>query len=308
MFSRDKDWAQVVKTNYFPLSLFYSGVTSREKRVSTQAKPISEVVKDFEQSLENLRPSTKRVYVAGARAAIRAAGLEFWQCPSPTDLLVSIEKFPIEKGVRISPFLDFLGGAGPKNSLSEQDSLALQNWVIQRLAKQMRSGKNPSIATRRDTALIAALCVAPAQGTPRKWPENCLKVEDHKVLLWDAAIEEPSFALSLHFWHAWSGQTTGGSTANLSGGANQDSFSPGPTALPWAEQPCTTLCGDSTWPVSAAASDPSLRKKSEPLSSVEILFRGRPPTWSSPTGLFYIPRRRCWPIRLVRLASTSPYC
>jgi hypothetical protein len=41
--------------------------------VSAQAKPISEVVKDFEQSLENLRPSTRRVYVAGARAAFRAA-------------------------------------------------------------------------------------------------------------------------------------------------------------------------------------------------------------------------------------------
>ena len=34
-----------------------------------QAKPISEVVKDFEQSLENLQPSTRRVYVAGARAS-----------------------------------------------------------------------------------------------------------------------------------------------------------------------------------------------------------------------------------------------
>jgi hypothetical protein len=50
--------------------------------VNAQAKPISEVVKDFEQSLENLRPSTRRVYVAGARSAIRAANLELWQCPS----------------------------------------------------------------------------------------------------------------------------------------------------------------------------------------------------------------------------------
>ena len=63
--------------------------------------------------------------------------------------------------------------------------------------------KNPSIATRRDTALIAALCAAPARGTPRKWPENCLKVEGREVLLWGAAIEEPYFAISLRFWHAW---------------------------------------------------------------------------------------------------------
>jgi hypothetical protein len=27
---------------------------------------------------------------------------------------------------------------------------------------------------------------------------------------------------------------------------NQDSFSQDQSALPWAEQPCTTLCGDST--------------------------------------------------------------
>jgi hypothetical protein len=171
--------------------------------VSAQAKPISEVVKDFEQSLENLRPSTRRVYVAGARAAIRAASLEFWQCPSATELLASLGKSPTEKRARISPFLDFLDGGKPKNSISKQDSAALQNWVIQRLAKQIRSEKNPSITTRRDSGLIAALCAAPGRGTPRKWPENCLKIEGREVLLWDTAIEEPCFAVSLRFWHGW---------------------------------------------------------------------------------------------------------
>jgi hypothetical protein len=171
--------------------------------VSAQAKPISEVVKDFEQSLEKLRPSTRRVYVAGARSAIRAANLELWQCPSATELLASLGKSSTEKRVRISPFLDFLGGGEPKELLSDEDSAALKNWVIQRLSKETRSVKNPSIATRRDTALIAALCAAPARGTPRKWPENSLKIEGHEVLLWDLAIEEPCFAVSLRFWHAW---------------------------------------------------------------------------------------------------------
>ena len=120
--------------------------------MSAQAKPISEVVKDFEQSLGNLRPSTRRVYVAGARAAIKAARLELWQCPSATELLASLGESPTEKRARISPFLDFLGGGRPKNSLSGEDSATLRNWVIQRLAKQMRFVKNPSIATRRDTA------------------------------------------------------------------------------------------------------------------------------------------------------------
>jgi hypothetical protein len=135
--------------------------------VSAQAKPISEVVKDFEQSLGNLRPSTKRVYVAGARAAIRAASLELWQCPSAADLLASIGKFPTEKQARISPFLDFLDAGRPKHSVSDLDSATLQNWVIQTIAKQMRFVKNPSIASRRDTALIAAICAAPDRGNPR---------------------------------------------------------------------------------------------------------------------------------------------
>ena len=143
------------------------------------------------------------MYVAGARAAIRAASLELWQSPSASELLASIGKAPAEKNARISPFLDFLGGGGPKNSVSGEDSAALQNWVIQRLAKQMRSVKNPSIVTRRDSGLIAALCAAPSKGTPRKWPENSLKIEGREVLLWDLAIEEPCFAVSLRFWHAW---------------------------------------------------------------------------------------------------------
>jgi hypothetical protein len=171
--------------------------------VSAQTKPISQVVTDFEQSLQTYRPSTKRVYMAGARAAIRAARLELWQSHSTDELLASIAKSPTEKKARISPFLDFLGGGGPKQSLSDSDSAALQNWVIQRLTKQMRFVKNPSITTRRDSGLIAAICSAPARGTPRKWPLDCLKITETEVLLWDASIQEPCFALPLRFWHAW---------------------------------------------------------------------------------------------------------
>ena len=116
--------------------------------MSAQAKPISEVVKDFEQSLENLRPSTRRVYVAVARSAIKAAGLELCQSPSTGELLASLGEFPSEKKARISPFLNFLGNGELEELVCEEDSAALQNWVIQRLTKQMRSVKNPSITTR----------------------------------------------------------------------------------------------------------------------------------------------------------------
>ena len=147
--------------------------------MSAQAKPISEVIEDFEQSLESLRPSTRRVYVAGAKAAIRAACLELWQSPSITDLLASIGKSPTEKRARISPFLDFLGDRGSKQSVSDEEIVALRNWVIQRLAKQMRSVKNPSITSRRDTALIAALCAAHAKAANDRFrPTRVLSTTD----------------------------------------------------------------------------------------------------------------------------------
>jgi hypothetical protein len=123
--------------------------------VSAQAKPISELLEDFEQSLENLRPSTRRVYVAAAKTAIRSAHLELWQCPSTGELLASLGESPTEKKARISPFLNFLGDGELEELVSDEDAAALQSWVIQTLAKRMRSEKNPSIATRRDTALIA---------------------------------------------------------------------------------------------------------------------------------------------------------
>lgn len=171
--------------------------------MSAQSKPISQVVNDFEQSLQAYRPSTRRVCVAGARAAIRAASLDLSQRTSTNQLLASIEQFPAEKRVRISPFLAFLGSGEPEQSLSEEDSAALRNCVIQTITNQMRFAKNPSIASRRDTALIAAICAAPAGGTPRKWPLDCLKISGNEALLWDVAIKEPCFALALRFWHAW---------------------------------------------------------------------------------------------------------
>ena len=109
--------------------------------------------------------------MAAARSAIRAANLELCQCPSTGELLASLGESPTETKARISPFLNFLGGRELKELVSDEDSAALQNWVIQRLAKEMRAVKNPSIATRRDLGLIAALCAAPARGPL----ENCQK-------------------------------------------------------------------------------------------------------------------------------------
>ena len=79
------------------VDLFRSGGELERSDVSAQAKPMSEVVNEFEQSLGNLRPSTRRVYVAAAKTAIRSAHLDLWQCPSTGELLASLGKSPIEK-------------------------------------------------------------------------------------------------------------------------------------------------------------------------------------------------------------------
>jgi hypothetical protein len=75
--------------------------------------------------------------------------------PFDYELLASLEESTAEKKIRISPFLDFLGGGEPKNSVSDEDSAALQNWVVQKIVKQIRFVKNPSITVRRDSGLIA---------------------------------------------------------------------------------------------------------------------------------------------------------
>jgi hypothetical protein len=97
--------------------------------------------------------------------------------------IASLGKFPTEKKARISPFLEFLGGGEPKELMSDEDSAALQNWVIQKLAKQIRLVKNPSITLRRDSGMIAALCAAPSKGTPRKWPEKGFRPDWCKNIL-----------------------------------------------------------------------------------------------------------------------------
>jgi len=84
-----------------------------------------------------------------------------------------------------------------------EDVRGIQCWVIQTLAKRIRAEKNPSIASRRDMALLAALCVAPSMGNPRNWIRSCLKINGNNVTLWDKKVEEPAFALALRFWHTW---------------------------------------------------------------------------------------------------------
>lgn len=165
-----------------------------------KADEVVDSIKNFKKSLEGLKASTLRVYLAGARTAINAVKADVSQCTSHAELLALIREAQPEKRARIAPFLRFLerSGWGTKNpSVPLEDMRGIQYWVVQALAKRLRKEKNPSIASRRDMALLASLCVAPAKGNPRNWPRNCLKIDGDTVILWDKPVEEPAFQAGL---------------------------------------------------------------------------------------------------------------
>jgi hypothetical protein len=54
------------------------------------------------------------------------------------------------------------------------NELPLRSRIPNENSDEHGLGQEDGLATsRRDTALIAAICAAPAKGSPRKWPENC---------------------------------------------------------------------------------------------------------------------------------------
>ena len=160
-------------------------------------------VTDFKRSLEGLSDSTARVYVAGAKAAMKAAKANVLGWGSYPELLALIRETLPSTRARIAPFLRFLECSQTTNSVRIEEARTTQDWVVQTLRKQTRAEQNPSIASRRDMALIASMCIAPGKGNPRNWPKSCLKITDSEVQLWDLRVEEPAFALALRFWLTW---------------------------------------------------------------------------------------------------------
>ena len=171
-----------------------TGVRTNEKDAVTRA------LADFDSSLQSLRPSTKRLYLAGARALLRAA------FPGPAgpppaasyaQLWARLRSVKPAKPARARPFLRFLesrqGPAPP------EDLEPIRRWVIEALDKANRLQKNPSVAGRRDAALLAA----PSRGDPRQWPKGCLAVTETGVTLWDEKVQQPALGLALRYWHLW---------------------------------------------------------------------------------------------------------
>lgn len=158
---------------------------------------------EFEPSLQGLSPFTRRRYLAGARALLRAA----FPGPAGPSGVASYEELwartrdvKLPKPARARPFLRFLESrqapAAPKNFE------AVRARALQALDQANRV-KNPSLTARRDAALVAALCAAPGRGDPRRWPKSCLTVTETGVTLWGEGVQEPGPALALRFWAHW---------------------------------------------------------------------------------------------------------
>jgi hypothetical protein len=160
-------------------------------------------IADFGASLESLRPSTKRLYLAGAKALLRAA------FPGPAgprgvtsyeELWVRTRDVKLPAPARARPFLRFLESR--QAPVLPEDLEGIRARVLGALDRANRL-KNPSLTARRDAALAAALCAAPDRGTPCAWPKDCLALRDGRVFLWEEGVEEPAPALALRFWGHW---------------------------------------------------------------------------------------------------------
>ena len=56
--------------------------------------------------------------------------------------------------------------------------------------------------------MLAGLCLAPHEESPRRWPRNALTVtklsnRGFKVKLWGREVGEQGLALPLLYWHFW---------------------------------------------------------------------------------------------------------
>jgi hypothetical protein len=167
--------------------------------------PLRRALLEFDASLRGLHPSTKRLYLAGAKALLRAV----FAAPAMSPRVASYEELwdrtrdvKLPKPARTRPFLRFLESR-QRPAAPPEDFEPIRRWVIEALDQANRLQKNPSVAARRDAALLAALCAAPARGNPRQWPKGCLAVTQTGVTLWEEKVIEPAFGLALRYWHLW---------------------------------------------------------------------------------------------------------
>jgi hypothetical protein len=170
-------------------------------------------IKEFAafQGKESYAASTQRVYLSAAKKAVKIAGKAPEDCGSYEELLAllrdNLAKEKMPKALRIAPFLGFLESKIPKMAEEIPDYEPIRTWVADRIEEETKAARKPSVFIRRDLAMLAGLCVAPGQGSPRRWPKSALVVTrqggEFQVRLWDKAVKSQGLALALLYWHTW---------------------------------------------------------------------------------------------------------
>jgi len=155
--------------------------------------------------------TTRRVYLSAAKKALRIVGKTPEDCGSYEELLAllgqNLAEKKLPKAVRITPFLSFLDSKIPKTRPDIPDYGPIRAWVIERIENETRTIREPLHFIRRDLAMLACLCLAPENGSPRRWPKTSLTVArkggGFEVKLWGKPVGTPGLALTLVYWYSW---------------------------------------------------------------------------------------------------------
>jgi hypothetical protein len=156
--------------------------------------------------------STRRVYLSAAKKALKLLGIVPDKCGSYEELSCLLRQAladeTLPKTLRIGAFLSFLQSKNPGVRVEEPDYGPVRTWILDRVERETKAVREASHYVRRDLALLACLCLAPGEGTPRRWPKSALTVAREeggrfKVKLWDKEVEAGRLALTLLYWHTW---------------------------------------------------------------------------------------------------------
>jgi hypothetical protein len=157
-------------------------------------------------------PTTRRVYLAAAKKALKVLGNPPNDCLCYEELLASLrenrQQNRLPRTLRITPFLSFLESKVAEPVHDFPDYEGIRTWVLVRIEEETKTYRKVSHLMRRDLAMLASVCIAPERGSPRRWPKNALVVNRRKgggfeVRLWEKEVSASGLALALLYWHIW---------------------------------------------------------------------------------------------------------
>ena len=143
------------------------------------------LIKDFTKfDGKRYAASSRRVYVAEAKKALKILGVAARQCNTCDELLVFLAekrtKGEIPSALRIAPFLHFVQSRTA--DATTVDLQPIRAWVISNVETDTKAPLQISYLMRRDLAMLAGLCLAPDQKSPGYWQRKC--ASGHKTGGW----------------------------------------------------------------------------------------------------------------------------